>query len=81
MVVCVAKWQFLIQFLKKESDTMDCAIICGGHPVNGYNFQLIRTNGEHAYPFSRRIKLTHEPEAAQENKPVQYCRNYCINNK
>jgi hypothetical protein len=25
-----------------------------------------------AYPFSKRIKLKHEPEAAQENKPVQY---------
>jgi hypothetical protein len=27
---------------------------------------------EIAYPFSLRIKLKHEPEAAQENKPVQY---------
>jgi hypothetical protein len=27
---------------------------------------------EIAYPFSKRIKLKHEPEAAQENKPVQY---------
>jgi hypothetical protein len=26
---------------------------------------------EIAYPFSKRIKLKHEPEAAQENKPVQ----------
>jgi hypothetical protein len=25
-----------------------------------------------AYPFRKRIKLKHEPEAAQENKPVQY---------
>jgi hypothetical protein len=25
-----------------------------------------------AYPFSKRIKLKHEPEEAQENKPVQY---------
>jgi hypothetical protein len=23
-------------------------------------------------PFSKRIKLKHEPEGAQENKPVQY---------
>jgi hypothetical protein len=27
---------------------------------------------EIAYPFSKRIKLKHEPEAAPENKPVQY---------
>jgi hypothetical protein len=25
-----------------------------------------------AYPFSKRIKLKHEPEEAQENMPVQY---------
>jgi hypothetical protein len=27
---------------------------------------------ELAYPFSKRIKLEHEPEEAQENVPVQY---------
>jgi hypothetical protein len=27
---------------------------------------------ELAYPFSKRIKLKHEPEEAQENIPVQY---------
>jgi hypothetical protein len=27
---------------------------------------------ELAYPFSKRIKLKHEPEKAQENAPVQY---------
>jgi hypothetical protein len=27
---------------------------------------------EIAYPFSKRNKLKHEPEAAQENKPLQY---------
>jgi hypothetical protein len=27
---------------------------------------------ELAYPFSKRINLKHEPEKAQENKPVQY---------
>jgi hypothetical protein len=27
---------------------------------------------EIAYPFSKGIKLTHEPEAAPEKKPVQY---------
>jgi hypothetical protein len=27
---------------------------------------------EIAFPFSKRIKLKHEPEAVQENKPVQY---------
>jgi hypothetical protein len=29
-------------------------------------------NNEIAYPFSKIIKLKDEPEAAQENKPVQY---------
>jgi hypothetical protein len=29
-------------------------------------------NGEIAYPFSKRIKLKHDPEAAEENKTVQY---------
>jgi hypothetical protein len=29
-------------------------------------------NDELAYPFSERIKLKHEPEETQENKPVQY---------
>jgi hypothetical protein len=27
---------------------------------------------EIAYPFSKRIKLKHDPEATQENRPVQY---------
>jgi hypothetical protein len=27
---------------------------------------------ERAYPLNKRIKLKHEPEKAQENKPVQY---------
>jgi hypothetical protein len=27
---------------------------------------------ELAYPFSKRIKLKHEPEDAQENNPLQY---------
>jgi hypothetical protein len=35
---------------------------------NNYNYDY----DELAYPFSKRIKLKHEPEAAQENKPVQY---------
>jgi hypothetical protein len=35
---------------------------------NNYN----NDNDELAYPFSKKIKLKHEPEDAQENKPVQY---------
>jgi hypothetical protein len=35
---------------------------------NNYNNEY----DELAYPFSKRIKLKHEPEEAQENKPVQY---------
>jgi hypothetical protein len=35
---------------------------------NNYN----NNYDELAYPFSRRIKLKHEPEKAQENFPVQY---------
>jgi hypothetical protein len=35
---------------------------------NNYN----HNHDEIAYPFSKIIKLKHEPKAAQENKPVQY---------
>jgi hypothetical protein len=35
---------------------------------NNYNHDY----DELAYPFSKRIKLKHEPEKAQENVPVQY---------
>jgi hypothetical protein len=35
---------------------------------NNYNINY----DEIAYPFSKIIKLKHEPEAAQQNKPVQY---------
>jgi hypothetical protein len=35
---------------------------------NNYNNDY----NELAYPFSKRIKLKHEPEKAQENVPVQY---------
>jgi hypothetical protein len=35
---------------------------------NSYN----NNYDELAYPFSKRIKLKHEPEKAQENVPVQY---------
>jgi hypothetical protein len=35
---------------------------------NSYNYDY----DELAYPFSKRIKLKHEPEEAQENRPVQY---------
>jgi hypothetical protein len=39
---------------------------CLGNTYNNNN------NDKLAYPFSKRIKLKHEPEEAQENKPVQY---------
>jgi hypothetical protein len=35
---------------------------------NNYN----KYYDEIAYPFSKRIKLKHEPEEAHDNKPVQY---------
>jgi hypothetical protein len=35
---------------------------------NNYN----NDDDELAYPFSKRIKLKHEPEKAQENVPLQY---------
>jgi hypothetical protein len=38
---------------------------CSGNNYNNYCDEL-------AYPFSKRIKLKHETEEAQENKPVQY---------
>jgi hypothetical protein len=36
---------------------------CRGNNYNNYYDEL-------AYPFSKIIKLKHEPEEAQENKPV-----------
>jgi hypothetical protein len=38
---------------------------CLGNNYNNYYDELV-------YPFSKRIKVKHEPEEAQENKPVQY---------
>jgi hypothetical protein len=39
-------------------------------PCLGNNYN--NNDDELAYPFSKRIKLKHEMEEAQENKPVQY---------
>jgi hypothetical protein len=36
---------------------------------------------ELAYPFSKRIKLKHEPEEAQENNPVQYTADIIVEMK
>jgi hypothetical protein len=36
---------------------------------------------EIAYPFSKIIKLKHEPEAAPENKPVQYTADIIVERK
>jgi hypothetical protein len=43
-----------------------------------YNYN---NNYEFAYPFSKRIKLKHEPEAAQENKPLQYTADIIVEKK
>jgi hypothetical protein len=39
-------------------------------PCLGNNYK--KYYDELAYPFSKRIKLKHESEEAQENRPVQY---------
>jgi hypothetical protein len=44
---------------------------CLSNNYNNYNDEL-------AYPFSKRIKLKHEPEEAQENKQVQYTANIIV---
>jgi hypothetical protein len=36
---------------------------------------------EIAYPFSKRIELKHEPEAAPEDKPVQYTADIIVDIK
>jgi hypothetical protein len=44
---------------------------------NNYNDD----SDELAYPFSKRIKLKHEPEKAQENVPVQYTADIIVETK
>jgi ribosomal protein L15 len=54
-----------------DTDTFDYSIqdkITQKSEHNNYNNDY----DELAYPFSKRIKLKHEPEKAQENVPVQY---------
>jgi hypothetical protein len=41
-------------------------------PDKCYFFLKVHNCDEIAYPFSKRIKLKHEPESALEKKPVQY---------
>jgi hypothetical protein len=45
MVVCGVQKGIHYTVLHKQPDTMDCAIIGGGHPVSGYIFLVIRTKG------------------------------------
>jgi hypothetical protein len=47
---------------------------CLGNNYNNYYDEL-------AFPFSKRIKLKHEPEKAQENKPVQYTADIIVEKK
>jgi hypothetical protein len=68
----------------------DDLIIINDTATFDYSMQdkLPHKNGEHnnynndydelAYPFSKRIKLKHEPEKAQENFPVQYTANIIV---
>jgi hypothetical protein len=51
-------------FSYSEHNNMTDKTCLGNNYNNNYD--------ELAYPFSKRIKLRHEPEKAQENKPVQY---------
>jgi hypothetical protein len=44
---------------------------------NNYNYDY----DELAYPFSKRIKLKHEPEKAQENVPVQFTADIIVEMK
>jgi hypothetical protein len=45
MVVCGVQKGIHYTVLHKQPDTMDCAIIGGGHPVNGYMFRVIIIKG------------------------------------
>jgi hypothetical protein len=51
-------------FSYSEQNNMTDKPCLGNNYKNDYD--------ELAYPFSKIIKLKHEPEEAQENKPVQY---------
>jgi hypothetical protein len=62
----------LISINDNDTDTFDYSMQdkithknCEQHDYNNNYDEL-------AYPFSKRIKLKHEPEKAQENVPVQY---------
>jgi hypothetical protein len=55
-----------------DTDTFDYSIQDKiTHEISEYN-DYNNDYDELAYPFSKRIKLKHEPEKAQENVPVQY---------
>jgi hypothetical protein len=52
--------------------------------VNTNNLFYFKQNNEPdeiAYPFSKRIELKHEPEAAPEDKPVQYTADIIVDIK
>jgi hypothetical protein len=60
--------------LKIINDTNTCDYSMQNKMTNKY-FEDDNYNNDYDelfYPFSKRIKLKHEPEEAQENKPVQY---------
>jgi hypothetical protein len=55
-----------------DTDTFDYSI---QNKITHKNCEHYNYNNDYdklAYPFSKRIKLEHEPEKAQENFPVQY---------
>jgi hypothetical protein len=45
-IVCAVKNGRFYSVVDKEPYFMDCAIICGKHPLNGYCFQVITTTWE-----------------------------------
>jgi hypothetical protein len=44
--VCAVNNSRFYGVVDKEPDFLDCAIICGNHPLNGYCFQVITAKGE-----------------------------------
>ena len=46
LVVCAVKDGRFYKVTQKEPDFVDCMIVCGNHPLNGYCFQVITTKGE-----------------------------------
>jgi hypothetical protein len=64
-----------------DTDTFDYSMQDKITPKTSEHNNYNNDYDELAYPFSKRIKLKHEPEKAQENVPVQYTSDIIVEKK